>query len=113
MGGAAERNFPLCSPALIISSIDLSRNVSFPSTLLIHNIDDTTVPFTSSFDFADVLSKGRVSVLTYSPKGGHIDIIIRATADGAFLESELASVIKKYAKLDVRCNANCDLRSRL
>lgn len=63
MGAAArgKNNFDFCSPIQIARSTSFPRNL-FPQTLLIHGRRDTTVPVSSSEEFADVLSDLRINV---------------------------------------------------
>ena len=57
------------------SNLNLLSNL-FPPTLVLHGIEDTTVPISSSIDFANELLRHNVNVKTAFPIGGHIHPIL-------------------------------------
>lgn len=67
MGGAASVSFDYCSPTLIASRKTASL-FCFPSTILVHHADDNTVPFTSSKEFAEELTKKKARVYAFYPQ---------------------------------------------
>ena len=66
MGGAASISFEECSPIKILQRIQTV--LEFPPTVLVHHIDDTTVPFTSSVELEKELRNKDVLVTTLLPK---------------------------------------------
>ena len=67
IGSMTERRrfFSLSSPTLIVSND--RRNYFVPLWILLHCVDDTTVPFTSSLEFAKSLLSNEQTVKTYFP----------------------------------------------
>lgn len=67
MGAAAAGVFDACSPTVLLAN---SRNLlySFPTTLLVHHVDDVTVPFTSSTSFAHELRRKGATPRLYLPQ---------------------------------------------
>lgn len=66
MGGAASVSFDDCSPTLL-TAMKTSSLDRFPVTILIHHVDDYTVPFTSSLEFATELKQKNAKVFTLFP----------------------------------------------
>ncbi len=80
MGGAAISlsRFWESSPTTLLQMLERDSTLSryFPITLVLHGTDDTTVPISSSIDFASELSRHYVDVHTSFPVEGHVQPII-------------------------------------
>lgn len=70
--------FDFDEASLTSSSEILARtpDLSFPPSLLVHGLEDTTVPHTSTVEFAEALQRLGVPIRTYYPQSGHTDPII-------------------------------------
>lgn len=80
--------------------------IGFPITLLVHGIDDTTVPFTATAEAAKVLrSCGVVSCKeTYVAETGHQDMVMQLMLGGR----TQSLVVDWIARLDSLCSPSRD-----
>ena len=84
------------SPTLLIPKMDRSLLCSFwPDTFLLHGLSDTTVPYSSSQEFAEQLLQQGVPVNTCYPESlAHADCIFEFTKNENSLTREM--VVKYY-----------------
>jgi acetyl esterase/lipase len=84
-----------CSPSLLLQEVSaVSAAMFWPDTFILHGLTDTTVPFSSSHEFAESLIHKGVTVKTCFPKElAHADCIFEFTVDGA---SASADAVTKY-----------------
>ena len=83
------------SPSLLLPEVSVESVVTFwPDTFLLHGLSDTTVPFSSSHEFAEKLRHKGAAVKTSFPEElAHADCIFDFTVDG---QSASKDAVKKY-----------------
>ena len=83
------------SPSLLFQEVSEESVTRFwPDTFILHGLSDTTVPFSSSYEFAEKLLHKGAAVLTCFPESlAHADCIFEFTVEA---QSASRDAVKKY-----------------